>query len=195
MILVNSPAHGKQHHRRKTYGADCTAWENDTSPQFFKRDQRPHTTPAHGRRCMSSRCVSPCANQAGSLHARNILYQTPGTHELSTNNLCSEQLRLRQKWSGSVRFGSTYLKAVVRHTVRANEVHAVGLQHPGNFHAHLGDVGGRTLSAQNRVQGSLVDHGVERLVRVIQRTDVHHLPHESWLVPEGVEGVTTEHFL
>lgn len=139
---------------------------------------------------------APCVNQTGSLYAGNALYHTPGTHEVITNRLCWKHLRVQQKGSGAVWFASAYLKAVVRHTVRANEVHAVGLQYPGNLHAHLGHVGGRTLSAQNRVQGSLVDHGVERLVRVIQRTDVHHLPHEGWLVPEGVRRrVNIKHFI
>lgn len=84
-----------------------------------------------------------------------------------------------------------YLKPVVRHAVGADEVHAVGLEHSRDLHAHFGNVRGGPLSAQHRVQGALVDNSVEGLVWEVQRADVHQQPTEGWPIPKG-GGVHTE---
>ena len=71
--------------------------------------------------------------------------------------------------------------ALLLHAVGDADVDAVGREHAMDLREHLRGVGAGAITAQNRVERALVDHGVECAVLILQLPDVHLLVDHAWV--------------
>lgn len=112
----------------------------------------------------------------------------PNSAKLQCSGFCVKAALASVSQEVSSQSSGTHREAVSGDSEGAYEVHSVGLQHARYLHAHLRDVRGRSLAAEHRVKGTLIHDRVEGLIGVLQGADVHHLPDESWLVPDTRRG-------